>query len=1251
MGKVTEIDGSIVTAGGGGTGTVTSVGTSGSLTGGTITTAGVLSLVNDNASPGNFYFYGTDAAGVKGFYNGVISPITIQNTTSLFSTGLVGTGTGSIASGAIFLGPSSGNAATNAFNSLFLLENAGRNATNASDSIFLGRTTGFGATDAFQAIFLGSQAGQSATDANRCTFIGIGAGANATNAEFSNIIGYLAGQSATNASNAIFFGTSAGIGATDAIFAIFIGNNSGTNAANGSFAIYIGGSSGSNAANAQDVIFIGTQAGSNDTVNTTGGETAVLIGRRTLTGGFTNSVLIGGSPDPSFISNTQNNQFMVADHVVNFRLAALEYVFPAAQAAGQLTNDGSGNLTWTPSPSGGITSLTAGTGISATPTNPITTTGTITANLSTGVSGGQTAFGGTGASESLTLSSTTNATKGNIQFGNSYLNETFNSIGLSALPVVNAKLLMISARLGVTNSDNYGVEYLNPTETFDASSGARNHYAGYFASVGSRSSGANPLNNYGIVAFAQSGTNNYAAYFADGNVGIGGNFIPGTPVTPTARLHILNGTTAAGTAPLKISLGGALMTTPEPGAVEAINTHIYWTDSLGARFQLDQQVAEPASQVVYGTGTGVTSDSNYLHNTTTGQGKNVIGNTGHEYLDNPGSVSNYYITTDSPLGQVRWFNAASGPPFSFMRIGDTTNAFGTDIYFQIDLNGTPGAGNTFRFSTEDIAIGSIPYVFPTVAPAAGEVLTCSSVTPNILVWGAAGGGATIYTGDGTISGSRNVDLAGNDLNFRDSFSGDKVGLYIDSGGFLTTLGSDPASGNAYIQVDNSLAQVIVGNGPLVIPGGSPGDVFTNSGGGVGTWAAPTSPLIFSTGLTNSSGTITANLSTGISGGQSAIGGTASGQNLTLSSTTNATKGKILFGNSAYDEANNRLYIGQSTGAATVDILAPTLSGAATQAGFLFTQTYNTSGVAEGATFAYTNTASANTSRWLRATVGGTEVFSVGRVSFTTGMLRLSNSNVLSASGGQTLLHGSSSGIGFYDNAGSISWATIGSTGVFTQTPVQLTGSLATSIWSATQTWNTTGNPTALFLNVTNTASGASSNLMDLQTSSVSRFKVDKGGNLTVFGTYTGSGTLTAFNGIFTGLIRAAAASVIEWNGSTKMSAPSNGVMLIQNNAATDFSRLQFGGTTSSFPAIKRTTTALNFRLADDSADCDITAARGIFSAPVRLPGYTVATLPAGTQGDTAFVTDALAPAFLTTVVGGGAVVTTVFYNGTNWVAQ
>lgn len=73
-------------------------------------------------------------------------------------------------------------------------------------------------------------------------------------------------------------------------------------------------------------------------------------------------------------------------------------------------------------------------------------------------------------------------------------------------------------------------------------------------------------------------------------------------------------------------------------------------------------------------------------------------------------------------------------------------------------------------------------------------------------------------------------------------------------------------------------------------------------------SAPEVPITFTTGLTRTVNTITANLATGIALWQSVIGGISASENLTLSSTTNGTKGKILVGTSAYDEANNRLGI-------------------------------------------------------------------------------------------------------------------------------------------------------------------------------------------------------------------------------------------------------------------------------------------------------------------------------------------------------
>jgi hypothetical protein len=59
----------------------------------------------------------------------------------------------------------------------------------------------------------------------------------------------------------------------------------------------------------------------------------------------------------------------------------------------------------------------------------------------------------------------------------------------------------------------------------------------------------------------------------------------------------------------------------------------------------------------------------------------------------------------------------------------------------------------------------------------------------------------------------------------------------------------------------------------------------------------------------------------------------------------------------------------------------------------------------------------------------------------------------------------------------------------------LTGSNAQSALSITGTWNTTGTPTALLVNVTDTASNVSSLLADFQVDSVSRFRFLKNSTL------------------------------------------------------------------------------------------------------------------------------------------------------------
>lgn len=78
------------------------------------------------------------------------------------------------------------------------------------------------------------------------------------------------------------------------------------------------------------------------------------------------------------------------------------------------------------------------------------------------------------------------------------------------------------------------------------------------------------------------------------------------------------------------------------------------------------------------------------------------------------------------------------------------------------------------------------------------------------------------------------------------------------------------------------------------------------------------------------------------------------------------------------------------------------------------------------------------------------------------------------------------------------------------------GSLAGGVANFTQTWNTTGTPTAIKLNVTDTASNASSLLMDLQVGGSSKFKVDKSGTINasgylVLGSGSGSAKLIVAN--------------------------------------------------------------------------------------------------------------------------------------------
>lgn len=166
----------------------------------------------------------------------------------------------------------------------------------------------------------------------------------------------------------------------------------------------------------------------------------------------------------------------------------------------------------------------------------------------------------------------------------------------------------------------------------------------------------------------------------------------------------------------------------------------------------------------------------------------------------------------------------------------------------------------------------------------------------------------------------------------------------------------------------------------------------------------------------------------------------------------------------------------------------------------------------------------------------------------------------------------------------------------------------------------TGNATGLFLNATETAlNGITHNLMDLQVGGVSAFQVTK--NDAYIGIYGTSATKLYFNGTngtraFLGttafqmfLDMGSYNFTISRLGTNQITFTNTGNHILNLVAG---SLTQFGGTTNLFPAIKRNGAAIDFKLADDSAPCAITAATftqtaGDFSTIISGTNFSIST--------------------------------------------
>jgi hypothetical protein len=120
------------------------------------------------------------------------------------------------------------------------------------------------------------------------------------------------------------------------------------------------------------------------------------------------------------------------------------------------------------------------------------------------------------------------------------------------------------------------------------------------------------------------------------------------------------------------------------------------------------------------------------------------------------------------------------------------------------------------------------------------------------------------------------------------------------------------------------------------------------------------------------------------------------------------------------------------------------------------------------------------------------------------------------------------------------------TSAFVASGSSLTGTNAQSLVNLSQTWNTTGTPTAIFANITDTASNASSLLFLLQVGGATKFSVTKFGAVTVANTLTVN-AFTTTSGINS--------TYYSINSDTFLSRDASGIFAQRNAANSQVSRL------------------------------------------------------------------------------------------------
>lgn len=296
----------------------------------------------------------------------------------------------------------------------------------------------------------------------------------------------------------------------------------------------------------------------------------------------------------------------------------------------------------------------------------------------------------------------------------------------------------------------------------------------------------------------------------------------------------------------------------------------------------------------------------------------------------PQIISTGSVDFSYGAAHYQWFGSAG---IAYLAVNEEA-VFGVDgITKAVGIGTIPGSAQLTVKATSSNDIGSFR------DSSNNEILRIASTgltTENLTI-----NGTLVFNGTATQINSTNLTVTDPLIKLANGNGADTLdvgfyGLYVSSGSkyaglfrdasdgkfrLFTALQEEPTtavnlSGTGYTagtlvvgtiegNVTGNLTGNVTGavNGVTLTTGGS-ATTFLN---GAGAYATPDHGSIG--GLSDDDHSQYALLA-GRSGGQTLIGGTASGNNLTLQSTSHGTKSKILIGTlSAYDEVNDRLGIG------------------------------------------------------------------------------------------------------------------------------------------------------------------------------------------------------------------------------------------------------------------------------------------------------------------------------------------------------